>query len=91
MIDCTPDLQNSMYLSNKQYLLNANVFPYSEAYQECEVVDIQFAYNVTNLIKLDRSRQFALHARNYSVSEAIGGQGMRVRPVSFFSSSSSCT
>ena len=29
---------------------------YSEAYPEFEVVDIQFAYNVSDLIKMDKAR-----------------------------------
>lgn len=31
---------------------------YSEAYPEYEVVDIQFAYNLSKLIKLDRARYY---------------------------------
>ncbi|XP_046455998.1 calcium permeable stress-gated cation channel 1-like isoform X4 [Daphnia pulex] len=53
---------------------------FNEAYPEYEVIDIQFAYNLSKLIKLDRARQFALHARNYSVSEAMSGNRMLVRP-----------
>lgn len=53
---------------------------FNEAYPEYEVIDIQFAYDLSKLIKLDRARQFALHARNYSVSEAMSGNRMLVRP-----------
>ena len=37
-------------------LLIINFLNNSEAYPEYEVVDIQFAYNLSELIKLDRAR-----------------------------------
>lgn len=47
-------------LSNKYSLL------YSEAYPEYEVIDIQFAYNLSKLIKLDRARlDIITHKSNY--------------------------
>jgi len=53
---------------------------FNEAYLDFEVVDIQFAFNLSNLMKLDKQRQVALQARNYSVSEAQNGNHMQVRP-----------
>jgi len=53
---------------------------FNEAYIDFEVVDIQFAFNLANLMKLDKQRQVALQARNYSVSEAQNGNHMEVHP-----------
>ncbi|KAL8602470.1 hypothetical protein ACOMHN_063337 [Nucella lapillus] len=42
---------------------------FQEAYPEVVVTDVQFAYNITNLVNLDKKRQRAAEARLYSEVE----------------------
>ncbi|XP_076464518.1 osmosensitive cation channel TMEM63C-like isoform X2 [Babylonia areolata] len=42
---------------------------FQEAYPEVVITDVQFAYNITDLVNLDRKRQIATEARVYSEEE----------------------
>lgn len=44
------------FLNIKPYIKNFLFFFSREAYPEASVVDVQFAYNISDLVKLDKNR-----------------------------------
>lgn len=43
-------------LNIKLHIRNFSLFFFREAYPEASVVDVQFAYNISDLVKLDKNR-----------------------------------
>lgn len=44
------------FLNIKPYKRSFSIFFSREAYPEASVVDVQFAYNISDLVKLDKNR-----------------------------------
>lgn len=44
------------FLNIKPYIRSFFIFFSREAYPEASVVDVQFAYNISDLVKLDKNR-----------------------------------
>lgn len=43
-------------LNIEPYIKSFSLFFFREAYPEASVVDVQFAYNISDLVKLDKNR-----------------------------------